>query len=274
LSPSETVTLAVLSQSQRFRSGRDFYRFAQARLRPCFPTLPHRTQFLRQTLRLAGLIARVAVDLGARLAAGAPYEILDCTAMPTRNVKRRGLGWLAGTMDKGWSSRLDWHVGAHVLTCVSPSGVLTGFGLGPASVNDRPLAETLLAQRAARAPALPSAGRAQTGIYLADMGIGGAEIEARLRQRCHAELVCLPQPDRRSRVWTGEARRWLIEHRQVIETVHDHLLHVSRLETNRPHSVTGALVNLAAIAALHNLVIAGNRRHGAPDLATAEELGW
>jgi hypothetical protein len=44
LSLSEAVTLAVLSQLQRFRSGRDFYRFAEARLRPLFPRLPHRTQ--------------------------------------------------------------------------------------------------------------------------------------------------------------------------------------------------------------------------------------
>lgn len=274
LSPSETITLAVVSQAQRFRGGRDFYRFAETRLRPLFPTLPHRTQFLRQALRFGAAIARFAVALGALLAAGAPFEILDATAMPTRNVQRRGRGWLPGVMDRGWSSRLGWYIGAHVLTCVSPTGVLTGFGMGPASVNDRPLAETLLAQRAARAPALPSAGRAQTGVYLADQGFGGQAIEARFRQRYRAELICPPQPDRRSRVWDGPARRWLIVHRQIIETVHAHLLEVYRLATNRPHSLAGALGNLAAIAALHNVTIALNRAHGAPDLATTEVMGW
>src|SRR6476661_7356111 len=96
LSPSETITVAVVSQHQRFRGGRDFWRFAEARLRPLFPSLPHRTQFLRQAHRFWTLIARFAVALGAGLAAGAPFEILDSTAMPTRNAKRRGRGWLAG----------------------------------------------------------------------------------------------------------------------------------------------------------------------------------
>jgi hypothetical protein len=274
LSPSEVITLALTSQSQRFRSGRDFYRFAEARLRPLFPTLPHRTQFLRQTHRLWAAIARFAVALGAELAAGAAFEILDATAMPTRNVARRGRGWLAGAMDKGWSSRLGWYIGGHVLTCISPTGAVTGFGLGPASVNDRALAETLLAQRAARAPTLPSAGRPLTGVYLADQGFGGQAVEARFRTAYRAELVCPPQPDRRTRVWAGPARRWLIRHRQIIETVHGHLLHAYRLDANRPHSVAGALVNLAAIAALHNVTIARNRVHGAPDLATTEVMGW
>jgi hypothetical protein len=106
------------------------------------------------------------------------------------------------------------------------------------------------------------------------MGFGGQELEARFRARYHAELVCPPQPDRRSRVWAGAPRRWLIQRRQIIETVHDRLLHAYRLESNRPHSLAGALLNLAAIAGLHNVVIAGNRAHGMSDLATAESIGW
>jgi hypothetical protein len=39
LSPSEVLTLAILSQWPRFRSERDFFRFADAHLRKYFPNL-------------------------------------------------------------------------------------------------------------------------------------------------------------------------------------------------------------------------------------------
>jgi hypothetical protein len=40
LSDSELLTLAILSQWSRFRSKRDFWRFADAYLREYFPNLP------------------------------------------------------------------------------------------------------------------------------------------------------------------------------------------------------------------------------------------
>lgn len=274
LSRSEVVTLAVVSQLGRFRSGRDFYRFAEHRLRPLFPTLPHRSQFLRQVLRWWAEIAELAVMVGGQLAAGSAFEVVDGTAMPTRNAKRRGRGWLPGVMDIGWSNRLGWYEGGHVLTCVSPSGVLTGFGLGPASTNDRTLMETFLAARALPTAGLVSVGRAVTGVYLADQGFGGNLLEQRYRESYRATLICPPQRDRRTRVWPKSLRQWLIRHRQIVETVHEHLITDERLDANRPHSLTGALANLACIAALHNLLICLNRTHGRSDLARAGVIGW
>lgn len=174
LAASEVVTLALVGSLGRFASTRAFYRFAETHLRACFPTLPHRTQFLRQAHRHAALIARVAVTLGAHLAGQAGFEMLDCTALPTRNRKRRGRGWMPGEMSLGFSNRLGFFEGAKVLTCVSPTGALTGFGLAPAHHNDRTLAETFLAQRHLPQPTLPSAGRAASGAYVADQGFGGA----------------------------------------------------------------------------------------------------
>ena len=113
-----------------------------------------------------------------------------------------------------------------------------------------------------------------SGTYLADQGFGGAACEARFRAAYGATLVCPPQPDRRTRVWPPALRRWLIRRRQVVETVRDRLIHAFRLDANRPHSLAGALANLAAAAAAHNVVIALNRRHSRPDLAIAEVIGW
>jgi hypothetical protein len=39
-----------------------------------------------------------------------PYEALDSSAMPTRDCKRRGHGWLAGQADIGWFNSLGWYL--------------------------------------------------------------------------------------------------------------------------------------------------------------------
>jgi hypothetical protein len=48
LSESEALTLAVLAQWPRFRSERDFWRFARSHLRGYFPALPSQSQFNRR----------------------------------------------------------------------------------------------------------------------------------------------------------------------------------------------------------------------------------
>jgi hypothetical protein len=48
------------------------------------------------------------------------YEVLDSTGIQTRDAKRRGTGWLAGQADIGWSTRLGWYEGFHLLLCVNP----------------------------------------------------------------------------------------------------------------------------------------------------------
>ena len=74
LSGSEAVTLVIFSQWARFRSERDFYRYASSHLRSAFPALPRRSQFNRLTQRhyrtqviflppLGGLAARTALPL-------------------------------------------------------------------------------------------------------------------------------------------------------------------------------------------------------------------
>jgi len=49
------------------------------------------------------------VKLGQIMEGGEhPYQALDASAMPIRDLKRRGHGWLAGQADIGWSNSLGW----------------------------------------------------------------------------------------------------------------------------------------------------------------------
>jgi hypothetical protein len=61
LSDSEVIALAIFARWGRFSSERDFFRYAQSRLREAFPTLPDRSQFNRLVRSCVGLIEEVAL---------------------------------------------------------------------------------------------------------------------------------------------------------------------------------------------------------------------
>src|SRR5215211_9163909 len=87
------------------------------------------------------------------------HAALDSSGIPTRDAKRRGAGWLPGLADIGWSNRLGWYEGFHLLIAVNPRGIMTGFGFGPASAKDQPLAETFFARRRQPHPRCLSVGK-------------------------------------------------------------------------------------------------------------------
>jgi hypothetical protein len=99
LSEGEVITLSVFARWSRFASERDFYRYAQSHLRGAFPTLPGEasSQFNRLVRFHADAIEEIALHL-AQIVEGDqfPYQALDASAMPVRDAKRRGNGWLAG----------------------------------------------------------------------------------------------------------------------------------------------------------------------------------
>ena len=162
LIPSEVVTLAIFARWARFGSERDFYRYASARLSEAFPTLPDRSQFNRLVRRSLGLIEEIALHLADVMEAqrGPYYQALNSSAMPIRDAKRRGEGWLAGEADIGWSNSLGWYEGFRLLVATDPTGVVTGFGFCAASIADQQAAETFFAVRHRPNPRLPSVGSA------------------------------------------------------------------------------------------------------------------
>jgi Transposase DDE domain len=274
LARSEVVTLALCAQWARFRSEREFWRYADTTLRPLFPRLPDRAQFNRQVRRYRDVITAFALWLAATLGAPqAAYEALDSTAVPTRNAKRRGRGWLPGLADIGFSNRRGWYEGFHLLVAAVPSGVVTGFGFGPASSNDRALAETFFAQRAMSSPHLASAGQMASGVYVADAGFAGVTCEQRWVAAHHAQLVAPPHAGSRP-PWPKPKRRRNAGWRQIIETVFARLQAAFRLDRERPHALDGFHARLAAKVALHNFCLWLNRRLGQPALALVDVLGW
>ena len=274
LSCSEVVTLAVFGQWARFPSERAFYRYAWHHLHTAFPTLPHREQFNRLQRRFRDVIVAFSLFLVRQMQAQeCLYEALDSSGIATRDAKRRGTGWLAGQADIGWSNRIGWYEGFHLLTSITPTGVITGFGFAAGSCNDHRLAETFFAVRHAPTPRLPSVGTAAQGVYVADKGFAGDQVHRFWYEQYAAEVVS--PPHQRSKVrWSKAWRRWLAGLRQIIETIYDKLLNTFRLGRERPHALDGFQARLAAKVALHNFCICLNLQRGREPLAFADLLDW
>jgi len=271
---SEVVTLAIFGQWNRFPSERGFYRYAWHHLRGAFPTLPHRSQLNRLMRRHYAAIVAFFGHLAALLQdQRAPYEALDCTGVPTRDAKRRGAGWLAGQTDIGWSNRLGWYEGFHLLLSVNPQGVITGFSFGPASAKDQALAEAFFAFRHLPHPRLTTVGTPESGYYVVDKGFEGKERHWHWSNHYGARVVCPPQRNSRH-PWPQRLRRWVAGIRQIVETVSEKLHHTFRLDRERPHALAGFQVRLAAKAALHNFCIWLNSKLGRQPLAFATLLDW
>jgi len=275
LSASEAITLLLFGQWARFRGERDFYRFARQKLRSAFPNLPTRPQLNRQWRALHDQTCAFAIYMADLLEAQkAPYEILDLAPIVTRDAKRRGTGWLTGEADIGKSNRLGWYEGLKAPLAVTPQGVITGFGLAPASAKEQPIAETFFYLRAHPNHRFISIGHASRGRYYpADKGFEGQKNRQHWGEAYGAWVICSPKRNSR-RPWPKALRRWLAGIRQIVETVIDKLLNTFRLDQERPHSLQGLRTRLAAKVSLHNFCIWLNRQLGRPDLAFADLLGW
>ena len=270
LSVSEIVTLAIIGQWYWYGSERGFYRYAKYHLLEAFPNLPTREQLNRLMRQNQTIITSFSLYLADKVGRKVPYEALDASAVPTRDINRRGNGWLPGIANYGKSNRLGYYEGVHLLISVTPIGMITGFGFGSANVKDSVLAETFLAARAYPHSGLISVGKPAIGDYLADKGFSHDKDLTRWLTCYAANVICAPKRNSRSRGWPKLLRRWLASLRQIVETVFEKLHNTFRLARERPHDLTGLQTRLAAKIGLHNFCIYLNLKLGRPPLAFAD----
>ncbi len=281
LSLSEVVTLALFGQVARFASERAFYRYAEQRLRPLFPRLPDRSQFNRLQRHAHAVIVALGqqwAHADEELASGAgevgarAFEAVDTLGVVVRNSKRRGSGWLGGQADRGYCTRVGWYQGLRLLTCVTPSGAITGYAVAAGSAKEQPMADTFFALRAAPMARLPQVGTSTSGgCYLTDTGFEGQRRHQAWAQ-LGAHVITPPKRVQQAERWPKRLRRWLAHWRQIVESVHDDLLFTFRLDRERPHRLAGFLTRLAAKVSLHNFCHWLNRTLGRPPLAFADLL--
>jgi hypothetical protein len=235
LSESELLTLAILAQWPRFRSERDFWRFAHSHLRSYFPALCSQSQFNRRVRALEPELRAFQVETAQALTdPAAAYRVVDTTLVPAVvrvRACRRGL--FAGQAAFGrCRSKTEWVYGFKVALMVDPEGIITTFGLAPANCDERPIGDALFSED-------------RHDAYLADKGFSSVAWERRWLEVYGALVAATPKHNSR-RAWPKEDRRWAASKRQVIEQVISQLKDFFALERHRAKTLGGLLARLGA----------------------------
>jgi hypothetical protein len=261
LSDPEVLTLAILAQWPRFRSERDFWRFAWAHLRPYFPMLCSQSQLNRRIRALEPEMRALQLAFARELAEpSAVYRVMDTTLVPAIvRVRASRKGLFAGQATFGRSaSKTEWVYGFKVALVVDSDGVITAFGLAPASSDERPIGEALIASDRHEA-------------YLADKGFTGIEWERRWMELYGALVAATPYDDSR-RAWSKTDRRWASGKRQIIEGVIYQLKDFFSLESHRAKTLQGLLARLGAKVAAYTCAQRLNDTLGRPIRQLADLL--
>ena len=253
LADSEVLTLAILAQWPRWRSERDFWRFARAHLCSYFPTLCSQSQFNRRVRALEPELRNLQRGVSETLCgASAVYHVLDTTLIPAIvrvRASRKGLFCGQATFGR-CASKTEWVYGFKVALSVSPEGVICAFGLAEAASDERPIGDFLIVEDSHDA-------------YLADKGFAGVEWERRWSD-LHGALVAATPKDNSKRAWAKADRRWASGKRQIIEGVIDQLKDLFGLERHRAKTLQGLLARLAAKIAAYTCGQWINERTGRP----------
>lgn len=289
MSTSEVLTVALAGQWRvgvPWSSERALVRYMQTHGRGWFPHMLGRSAFNLRVRNLYGLLVKLQQAVAVWLASPDDgYQVADCLPLPAcrlAQAERSDRHWL-------WLSRYGhggtdsgWFYGDRLLTVVSPQGVITGWLLGSAQMNDRWLLEGLLSARAGqpalqrppadphepkdRQPQLPdgylrgweAAGAWTPQPYLVDGNFRGRYWQRHWQDDYQAEVLSKPA-SRQRRQWSAAAHRWFSSLRQIVETVNARLTGVFDLHHLMAHSYWGQLTRIAARLAAYNLGLFFNR---------------
>ncbi|MEO8395388.1 MAG: hypothetical protein ABI700_20505 [Chloroflexota bacterium] len=212
MSDSEVLTLAIVGQWRvgvPWQSERGLGRYFQAHGRQWFPRLLRHSALNERIRLLWSALVCLQQVLGELLEnAQTVYECVDCVPLPACSLaqaERETGHWLWWSSIGRGGNHGGWFFGEQAIVAVSQASAVTGWLVGPASIDDRWMLQTLVSgragcpERSAPAPApgkgqkrlpmpvgqiLPmlSVGSGHSRPYLADGGFNGARWRTHWRQ--------------------------------------------------------------------------------------------
>lgn len=309
VSDSEGLTLALLAQWRKDRSERAFLAHVRQHWRSYFPRLLSQSAFNRRTRDLAGVLARlgplIAQRVQALLPVGPLCEVVDGVPVPLmrrcRGNRHRLFADVAA-IGRGGSDR-EWYYGVKIVATVTHAGPISGFVSGPATTDERWLAEALWRWR--RTPQAPAptvaelapllgpthkAGGDRTGPTgpigsrwgagapspvpcLADLGFSGTTWAQHWQQDYGATVLTKdPYRSLEDPVEKYKGLHLFASLRQVIETVNNTLTGVFGLSFPRARTDPGLLTRLAAKVAAFNVAVYVNHLYERPIFSIFDPL--
>ena len=180
------------------------------------------------------------------------YWMIDTTLIPAMvRVRACRKGLFAGQAAFGRSvSKTEWVYGFKVGLAVSPTGVVTTFGLSSANCDERRIGEFQVSSDGHDA-------------YIVDKGSSSVAWERRWLEYYGARVAAAPQESAK-RAWPRIVRRWAASKRQLIEGVIWQLKDLFGLERHRAKTLNGLLTRLATKVTAYTCGQLLNARLGRP----------
>jgi hypothetical protein len=301
-SDSEALTLAIVSEWRVgvcWCSERGFIRYMHQHYSAWFPTLPQVSAFNERKRRLFGVLTRLQQTLGDHLSDQDDiYECVDCLPIPAGSLgqySRDNGHWLWESTIGYGQGRLFW--GDHLFVAIRPSGIISGWLVAAANIDERWLMEAFVSLRQGQAQLIgpphrvkddyasrcvppvgfiggwAAVGKASVRPYLADKGFNGYRWRIHWQQTYQATVWSVPPNNSiRERPWTRQSKKWLASKRQIIETAYALLTDAFDIKRLRAHSRWGQYTRIAAKIVGYHLGIWINRLLGRSDFTHATLL--
>lgn len=288
-SDSEALTIAILSEWRAgvsWQSERGCLRYLHRYYSSWFPHLPQRSAFNERKHHLLGILNQLENYLVEMLRSQEDiYECVDALPLPAGSLgqySREKSHWLwTSTIGRGQGG---WFWGDHLLASVCPSGVITGWLVAAAHINDRWLMEAFLSARHESGYLIGPAHRQRDGLrsrrlppvgfigayfavgsdhqrpYLADKGFNGLRWQRQWETTFSAHVFSVP-PDNscEDRPWSRLEKRWLASRRQIVETVFSTLVRTFDIKHINAHSRWGQYTRIMSKVVGYNLGLLFNR---------------
>ena len=244
---AELLTIALVRHLLGRRSEAGFLAEVARDWAQLFPRLPHQSQANRRIRWLWGAFEQLRAMLAARLPADDCQQV-DTTAVPVKHTSRvRGAdGWtgpgndLAARFGRD-AAHAEWFYGFRLaIRADLGSRVVRAWGIVPAAVNERDVADDLLAT-----------GPPPRDLLL-DKGFTGAAFAA--RQAARGTAVLIPPAKGQRHTMPPILRTIIAQWRNRIEATFGEITDLMELARHGAHTFWGLLTRTAATIAAHTLM--------------------
>ena len=246
-SDAELLAIALVRHLLGRRSEAGFLAEVASDLAHLFPSMPHPSESNRRIRWLWGAFEHFRATLAARLPEDDCQQV-DTSALPVKHPSRvRGPdGWtgpgngLAARFGRD-GAHAEWFYGFRLAIKTDlGSRIVRAWGIVPAAVNERTVAEDLL----------------DTGPpprdLLADKGFAGQAFAA--AQAARGTAVLVPPPKHRRAATPPALRKIIAEWRNRVETTFKEITDQMDLARHGAHTFCGLLTRTAATIAAHTLL--------------------
>ena len=235
LSDSEIATILIAFHSIRFRDFKTFYLFLKKYFHNYFPALPSYQRFV-ELIKYA--LFPVVLFLQFRKGKQTGIYYIDSTALPVCLLKRRRRHKTFDNIAEYGKTSVGWFFGLKLHIVINETGQLMAFKITKGNVHEAKAAEPLLSKF--------------KGVAFGDKGYLGKKLFEKLFEN-GLKLITRKRKNMKEKINLNAFEQQLLNQRNIIETVIDHLKNHYQIWHSRHRSIFNAFVHLLAGLAAYSI---------------------